>query len=269
MQLFVVFVLLSVSYLQTISANHVIKELPIEVTSGTGYSIFRPITTVKNRHELALLTPPEQWMASLTRTLERLDSYVTPNANEKKLIEGMTVADRARKAYLQMLQRFLLGTAYGSSEKSVEADVGDKFTYNAFKPEERRVGGDWAFLGVTMAGELRLNNVEKLLDDVIKNKVPGDYIETGVWRGGCSAYARGVIRSHGEGNLRRSYVCDSFAGLPPLDKRFSEAQEDAHFKWDEMGYLRIHNDFVSFAASGPWTYFAYLCRIISFLMCSL
>ena len=48
---------------------------------------------------------------------------------------------------------------------------------------ERRKGGlDWTYLGVTMTGMARLNNVEALLTDVLTRNVPGDYIETGVWR---------------------------------------------------------------------------------------
>lgn len=44
----------------------------------------------------------------------------------------------------------------------------------------------------------RLKNVELLLKSVIDEQIQGDYVETGVWRGGSSAFARGVIRSNGE-----------------------------------------------------------------------
>lgn len=48
--------------------------------------------------------------------------------------------------------------------------------------ERRKTGMDWTYLGETMTGMARLDNVEALVNDVLARKVPGDYIETGVWR---------------------------------------------------------------------------------------
>jgi hypothetical protein len=36
---------------------------------------------------------------------------------------------------------------------------------------------------ITMLGERRLNNLWWILEDVLKQHIPGDFIETGVWRG--------------------------------------------------------------------------------------
>jgi O-methyltransferase len=53
---------------------------------------------------------------------------------------------------------------------------------------------------------------------VVANDVPGDVIETGVWRGGAMIFARAVLEAFGD--RRRSVWCaDSFAGLPPPDAR--------------------------------------------------
>jgi O-methyltransferase len=44
--------------------------------------------------------------------------------------------------------------------------------------------------------------------------VPGDLIETGVWRGGSTILMRAVLEAYGVRD-RRVWVADSFAGLPP------------------------------------------------------
>jgi len=49
---------------------------------------------------------------------------------------------------------------------------------------------------------------------VLADGVPGDVLEAGVWRGGATIFARGVLEAHGVRD-RRVWVADSFAGLPP------------------------------------------------------
>lgn len=45
-----------------------------------------------------------------------------------------------------------------------------------------------------MTGKKRVETIERLLKDVFQKNVGGDIIETGVWRGGSSIFARGVVR---------------------------------------------------------------------------
>ena len=65
----------------------------------------------------------------------------------------------------------------------------------------------------TMVGKRRIENVRDLLVAAIENNIPGDFLEAGVWRGGCSIFAKAVLAAYGEQN-REVYVCDSFQGLP-------------------------------------------------------
>jgi hypothetical protein len=46
-------------------------------------------------------------------------------------------------------------------------------------------------------------------------KVPGDYIETGVYRGGTSVLMMHVLDRAGD-TTRRFWACDSFEGLPQV-----------------------------------------------------
>src|SRR5260370_21413395 len=45
---------------------------------------------------------------------------------------------------------------------------------------------NWGLFSYTMVGMPRLNNIQACIEDVIKNKIDGDLIETGVWRGGAT-----------------------------------------------------------------------------------
>lgn len=67
-----------------------------------------------------------------------------------------------------------------------------------------------------MVGLRRLENVQDCVTRVIQEQVPGDLIETGVWRGGTTIFMRALLAAFGEAN-RRVWVADSFQGLPLPD----------------------------------------------------
>jgi O-methyltransferase len=69
---------------------------------------------------------------------------------------------------------------------------------------------------LTMIGRTRLRSIRFCLESVLNNNVPGDVIETGVWRGGASIYARAVLKAWDVSD-RQVWVADSFEGLPPRD----------------------------------------------------
>lgn len=82
------------------------------------------------------------------------------------------------------------------------------------------VGRGWpeGFLphGESMLGAARLRNVRECVEDVLASQVPGDLIETGVWRGGTVIFMRAILKAHGD-TSRKVVAADSFAGLPPPD----------------------------------------------------
>jgi hypothetical protein len=72
---------------------------------------------------------------------------------------------------------------------------------------------EWPHLGDTMLMPKCMDCLKDVIKDVGKRKVPGEYLEAGVWRGGASIFARKVMAIYGMGD-RHSFVCDSFEGLP-------------------------------------------------------
>jgi len=96
-----------------------------------------------------------------------------------------------------------------------------------FDAERREIGKDWPADAETMIGMKRLLNVRECLESVIADGVPGDFIETGAWRGGACIFARAVFKAYGITD-RKVWVADSFAGLPAPDGRFEADAGDQH-----------------------------------------
>jgi hypothetical protein len=97
-----------------------------------------------------------------------------------------------------------------------------------FNPHRRAAGRDWPTVGHSMAGLKRLANCAYLTDHVLRAGVPGDIIETGVWRGGASAMMRGVLKARGVTD-RKVWLADSFEGLPPPDEDAYPADKGSRF----------------------------------------
>lgn len=66
----------------------------------------------------------------------------------------------------------------------------------------------------TLVGRKRLDNLQRCIEDILDAGVPGDFLEAGVWRGGCCIMMRAVLAAH-DCVDRNVWLADSFAGLPP------------------------------------------------------
>jgi hypothetical protein len=78
----------------------------------------------------------------------------------------------------------------------------------------RLLGEYWPVRAHTMIGLKRLDNIQFCVESVIKHRIPGDLIETGVWRGGACIFMRAILKAYGD-TTRTVWLADSFAGLPP------------------------------------------------------
>jgi O-methyltransferase len=94
------------------------------------------------------------------------------------------------------------------------------FDVAKMSPDERRdcraSGRDWPSRAHTMVGLKRLDNLQFCVETVLQEQIPGDFLETGVWRGGASIFVKGCLVAHGD-RTRRVWLADSFCGLPPPD----------------------------------------------------
>jgi O-methyltransferase len=87
----------------------------------------------------------------------------------------------------------------------------------------------------TMLGFRRLNNLHNCIRTIIDDRVPGDLVETGVWRGGASIFMKGVLTAYGE--RRDVWLADSFEGFPPPD--VSNYPEDAGVRFHDEAWLQV------------------------------
>lgn len=102
-----------------------------------------------------------------------------------------------------------------------------------YNPKLRDAGWDWPSTAFTMVGIQRLRNFRMLIERVIAEGVPGDIIETGVWRGGASIFARAILAATGVRD-RKVIVADSFEGLPPPDGAFPADQNSTLHQFNEL-----------------------------------
>lgn len=65
----------------------------------------------------------------------------------------------------------------------------------------------------SMIGRKRMDNLEFCINDLLKNDVPGDFMECGVWQGGACIFMRGMLAAH-DIESRKVWLADSFDGLP-------------------------------------------------------
>jgi len=110
--------------------------------------------------------------------------------------------------YIELLKRTLIGYIYQDPAMSVAWRP-----ESVFDPRRRMEGKDWPMHAHTMIGLKRLNNLHHCVRTVIDEEVPGDLIETGVWRGGACIFMRGLLKSYGVDD-RIVYAADSFCGFP-------------------------------------------------------
>ncbi len=152
------------------------------------------------------------------------------------ITDSVTLTGELRSLYLDLVKRSLTGalaedndsilggvrTAGSPSfKKRAAATVGDLAQKAGFeiaykKPYDhalRESGLDWPSRAESMIGLKRMSNIQDCIARIIEDDVPGDLIETGVWRGGACIFMKANLRAWGDTG-RTVWLADSFEGLP-------------------------------------------------------
>jgi hypothetical protein len=123
------------------------------------------------------------------------------------------LSQRRRYALIRPLLRLL-----GPHMQIVHPSNKNFFDYSRMSKDEIRAcrmrGGDWPPRAHTMIGMVRLDNLQLCVETVLREGIAGDFLETGVWRGGASIFVKGILTAHAD-RTRRVWLADSFRGLPP------------------------------------------------------
>lgn len=192
--------------------------------------------------------------------MNRPDSFRSTaemNADGLLAFRGVTLppvgADALRALYLDLLKRSLTGavaedndsilggvrTAGSPSRKKQAADAvgrlatrfGFEIAYKKpYDPKARQHGNDWPSRAESMIGLLRMQNIQDCIEQIMVDGVPGDLIETGVWRGGACIFMAGNLKAWGDSS-RKVWLADSFEGLPkPNPKDYPADKGDWFYK---------------------------------------
>jgi len=135
--------------------------------------------------------------------------------------------EAVRERYLSLLSSCLTGSIYEDAPLQ-------KFNWKEFDASKREMGYDWPSQAHSMIGVKRMKNLRALCEKVIEENIPGDFIETGVWRGGACILMRGILASYGITD-RTVWVADSFEGLPAPDVEQYPSDEGENFhEYEEL-----------------------------------
>ncbi|MGH2739025.1 MAG: TylF/MycF/NovP-related O-methyltransferase [Actinomycetota bacterium] len=152
----------------------------------------------------------------------------------------MTASHRPpQELYLELLKRLLTRTLFEEAQQPMRqpapmgVGVGQRIRRMIaylgrlrrvkYEPDARAEGRDWPQDAETMIGLKRMDNIQACVIDVLRHDVPGDLIETGVWRGGATIFMRAILEAYADPE-RVVWVADSFQGLPEPDAE--------HYPWD-------------------------------------
>lgn len=123
--------------------------------------------------------------------------------------------------------RFLRGAIRGVARVMAKARL-RMVVLRDMELERRLPGSTWPACAHSMVSMQRLDNIQLAVETAVKENVPGDLIETGVWRGGACILMRAVLKVNGD-TKRRVFVADSFAGLPkPNAGQYPSDKGDEH-----------------------------------------
>lgn len=120
----------------------------------------------------------------------------------------VTATPNAADLYLDLLKRSLTNSLF-----SVEPDANKK---DELKFITGFIDHYIKAPAVSMLPLARFDNLQACVRQVIEDKVPGDLIETGVWRGGATIFMRAMLGLYGD-TARTVWAADSFEGLPEPD----------------------------------------------------
>jgi hypothetical protein len=131
--------------------------------------------------------------------------------------------------YLDLLKRSLTNTVFhvepdareGSTPRYVEAAI-THYQQGA---------------AVSMLPLARLDNLQHCVMDVVERGVPGDLVETGVWRGGAVIFMRALLKVLGVTD-RVVWAADSFEGLPEPD---AEKYPREHKAWKSAAMTKYYD----------------------------
>ena len=120
--------------------------------------------------------------------------------------------------YVELMQQALIGSHHTTGLELLK----------------RSEGCNWPCDAHTMIGLPRLRNIRDCVHTALRDGIPGELMETGVWRGGACIFMRALLEALGD-TSRNVWLADSFEGLPPPNESDYPADKgDNLYTFDEL-----------------------------------
>jgi O-methyltransferase len=153
----------------------------------------------------------------------------------------------ARTLYLDLMEKCLTNVIY--RDPPMRPSWRHILRKQEYSVATREQGKDWPSRAHTMIGVKRLHSLREQVEATLRDDIPGDYIETGVWRGGACIMMRAVLAAYGD-TQRQVYCADSFAGVPPPDPtRYPADRRRNFYKYKQLA-VSLEEVQANFAAYG-------------------
>ncbi|MFZ2106735.1 MAG: TylF/MycF family methyltransferase [Roseiarcus sp.] len=176
--------------------------------------------------------------------LDLLKKVLTASIYDESAWVRIEAARSRRQRNFLRLDQFIKALARSIFVRTLRNHNQILVTQKAFEPTIRSNGMDWPLFGYTMVGHKRLDNLHFCINDVLRRRVPGDLIETGVWRGGSTIFMRAALKVAGDSD-RTVWVADSFEGLPvPKDSR--DGADFSHVEHLAVSIEQVRANFARF-----------------------
>jgi O-methyltransferase len=151
------------------------------------------------------------------------------------------LADR----YLDLVERALMNEIVGESRLETAWRMARLRFAHPWRTRKWR--SPWPARALTMLSRAQLTHLRGCVETALGDAIPGDFIETGVWRGGACILMRASLAAYGVSD-RRVFVADSFEGLPRPDPRYPADRKDALHAYRELAIseAEVRRNFAAF-----------------------
>ncbi len=168
--------------------------------------------------------------------------------------------DELRQRYITLLKAALRNSLYAVSKPPTKADLAKMWLFKqklrvkfraARSPEALSLSPwdlYWTVQGNllpahTLGSQENVDNVHFCVEEVLRDGVPGDLLEAGVYRGGQSILMKGILEAWGVKD-RKVILADSFEGLPEPDADANFDDVIAHELLKKVGLFAAGEDVV-------------------------
>lgn len=178
--------------------------------------------------------------------------------------------DRVRQMYIELLKSALRNSLYEVITPPTKKDLAEMWVFRERLKRKFKDNPNLAALTLsprdmywtvqgnvkpshTLGSQQNVDNVHFCVESVLKENVPGDLLEAGVYRGGQSILMRGILKAYGVTD-RKVILADSFEGLPEPDAKSSLDDVIAHELLKKVGLFAAGEDVVrqNFERYGLW-----------------